>query len=128
MCSRVERCKYLEEIVGYDLCITRRKNWVNPEEPAIFPAITPEEWLVIVEADPELEIYARNGPYFARWNVPREPKGWMDLFRGDLFSKNPDPALVEKMQSVAVLLGAQVVGEEGEIYPPDGGEPFFLNS
>ncbi len=110
--------------MGYNLCITRRKNWLNPEEPAPAPAITPDEWLAIVEADSTLELYARNGPHFAYWNASREPTGWLDLFNGDLYSKNPDAALTGKMQFIAALLNAQVVGEEGEIYPEDGSEPF----
>ena len=93
--------------MGYDLHITRREYWFNKGAD-----ISADEWLNYVEIDPELSIDERNGKYFAVWKEDR----WLDWRRGEIFTKNPRRALVEKMIQIANRLNAKVQGDEGEVY------------
>ncbi|MFN2125831.1 MAG: hypothetical protein ACK2UF_22890 [Candidatus Promineifilaceae bacterium] len=54
--------------MGYDLHITRKEYWAEPGDD-----IASEEWLTLVEHDPELSLQAENGPYFAVWSTKSEP-------------------------------------------------------
>ena len=104
--------------MGYDVHITRAADWADNDGFEI-PA---EEWLRLVGQDPELELDPRNGPYFASWNGGPDPgASWLDWSGGDVFTKNPGPELLAKMESLADRLGARVQGDEGESYR--GGEP-----
>jgi hypothetical protein len=104
--------------VGYDLHITRRKDWSQTATD-----ITAEEWLAHIKRDPELLLFPENGPYFAMWNGKSDhPDPWLDWHKGCIFTKNPDPALIDKMVAIAVELQAQVQGDDGEIYR-SGHEP-----
>jgi len=97
----------------YDLHITRAKwHWDSEKQP-----ITVAEWLGIVEGDPELRLAGYNGPYFAIWNGSSEcPEPWLDWLRGEIYSKSPDDALIDKMVQIARGLGAKVQGDDGEVY------------
>jgi len=98
--------------VGYDLHITRRKNWSDRGA-----EISAQEWLALVRQDPELRLKPENGPYFALWNGPSElEEPWLDWSDGQICSKYPDAALIEKMVHIARQLGATVQGDDGEIY------------
>jgi hypothetical protein len=106
--------------MGYDLRITRADCGVNG---ASLP-IEPEEWLEVVQADPDLELVGSMGPHFVRWSGEStlvEP--WLDWSQGSVFTKNPDQALVTKMIQLAASMSARVVGEAGEAYSiaSDGG-------
>ena len=102
--------------MGYDLHITRAENWAENAG----TEITADEWLALVKSDPELSLSSDNGPYFAIWSGPsRYPDPWLDWFGGNIYSKNPDSALLQKMVSVAATLGARVQGDEGELYTGD---------
>jgi hypothetical protein len=107
--------------MGYELQITRAKHWPGSKsEP-----ITTEEWLGIVERDPELRRSGSHGAYFALWNVSAgEDSGpWLDWNDGEIFAKNPDEALIEKMVQIAKLLRATVQGDDGELYVGGGAAP-----
>ena len=110
-----------EVLMGYDLYITRAAFWAENDN----DSISPEEWLAIVADDPELTLNGdENTPYFARWSgksVHSEP--WLDWFHGNIYSKNPDQPIIQKMVEIANRLQAQVQGEEGEVY--DGSEEGF---
>ena len=104
--------------MGYDLYITRRKDWSESGHD-----ITAEEWLAYVDKDPELSLSPENGPYFAKWGgKSKYPAPLLDWFGGNIYTKNPDAALIDKMVTVAQALRAKVQGEEGEIYQ-SGSEP-----
>jgi hypothetical protein len=98
--------------MGYDLHITRRANWSdNGNDIAVY------EWIEIVKNDSELQLKPENGPYFAVWSgksTLQEP--WLDWSRGQIQTKNPDDALIDKMVSIAGKLHAVVQGDDGEIY------------
>ena len=98
--------------MGYDLHITRRKHWSLSGND-----IATAEWLAYVARDPELSLWRENGPYMARWNgKSASPDSWLDWFRGNVYTKNPDEALILKMVRIAKELEGQVQGDDGEIY------------
>jgi hypothetical protein len=98
--------------MGYDVHITRRAFWADAAD-----AISKEEWLAIVENDPELQFHPENGPVFAVWHDLDSPEAsWLDWHDGNIYSKNPDDALLEKMKQIARKLGARVQGDDGEFY------------
>jgi len=98
--------------MGYDLHITRRELWANQGND-----ITAHEWLALVKNEPDLKLEPQNGPYFVLWGGKSTLKSpWLDWTRGQIYTKNPDDALIDKMVSVAQKLGAVVQGDEGEIY------------
>ena len=104
--------------MGYDLHITRARRWDDNAD----AEIGADEWLALVQADPELTIEPDQGPFFARWSGPsRHDDPWLDWSAGNIDTKNPDSALRRKMVAVAERLGARVQGNEGEFY--DGTEP-----
>lgn len=99
--------------MGYDLHVTRADDWADNKG----HEISVDEWLRFVGEDPELRLAGYNGPYFALWSGPskyRDP--WLDWHAGNLYSKNPDKAIVEKMLQIAERLGARVQGDDGEFY------------
>src|SRR5688572_25919427 len=99
--------------MGYNLYITRAK-WHHQNEGVW---ITADEWLRYVERDPELELGGYNGDYFALWSGKSEHLDpWLDWSRGNIYSKNPDDAIVDKMVAMAKELSAKVQGDDGEIY------------
>lgn len=105
--------------MGYDLHITRAKDWSQNVE----SQISAEEWLAYVERDPELSLFPENGPHCTRWaGKSQYPDPWLNWFRGNVYTKNPDEALIEKMVAIAHELDAQVQGDDGEIYH-SGHEP-----
>lgn len=101
--------------MGYDLHITRRKCWAGKGGD-----ITAEEWLVCVQRDSELRLRPENGKCFAEWSGAKGD-GWLDWSHGQIFTKNPDEALIAKMVTIAGQFGATVQGDDGEIY--DGRNP-----
>jgi hypothetical protein len=79
--------------MGYDLHITRKQNWSDPEGPAISEA----EWRALGPADEALR--------------------WED---GEVVAKNPGKELIGRMVALARELGAKVQGDDGEIYRENG--------
>lgn len=102
-----------EVTLGYDLHITRAEFWAENEG----QEISREEWLRVVEQDPELTIDAHNGPLFANWGpVTDGYSPWFKWLEGNVYTKNPDRNTLEKMLQIATLLGATVQGDDGETY------------
>jgi len=83
--------------VGYDLHITRRKDWVGSCRD-----ISVEEWLAYVDNDPEFSLSPKDGRHFAKWSGnSKHTDPWLDWFHGNIHTKNPDEALIEKMVAIA---------------------------
>ena len=95
--------------MGYDLHITRRKSSDDPT------TITADVWLAYVRSDPELQLQPDNGPHFAIWTP--QPDAWLDWHDGEIFSKNPNQPLINKMIAIANALHATLIGDDGEPYP-----------
>lgn len=99
--------------MGYELHITRAEFWAENEG----QGIGREEWLRLVEQDPELAIDEQNGPLFANWGpVSEDYSRWFDWSEGNVYTKNPDRKSLVKMLQIAALLGATVQGDDGETY------------
>ena len=105
--------------MGYDLHITRQSYWAAKEG----PEIALEEWLAVVNSDPELtwsELNRSTSPYMADWSGPGKYPCWLDHDRGEIYTKNPTDEMTEKMVQIAKLLSAVVQGDDGEEYLEDG--------
>ena len=109
--------------MGYDLQITRKLSQFDKG-----PDITLDEWLAVVENDPELtwsESNRKTSPYKADWSGPGKYPCWLDYDLASaysisrLYSKNPTDEMIEKMVRIAKLLGGRVLGEEDEEYLGD---------
>ena len=103
-----------EDQMGYELYITRKEEWCDVEG----PTISPEEWLTVVQHDPEFTITGLHGPYpyHADWSGPGKYPCWLDHRNGNLYSKNPTDEMIDKMVQIARWLDAKVQGDEGEVY------------
>jgi hypothetical protein len=103
--------------MGYDLHITRAKFHYQNQG----AWITADEWLQYIEQDPELTLAGYNGDYFALWSGKSGyPDPWLDWFEGNIYTKNPDDPLINKMVDIAKKLSAQAQGDDGEIYTGGG--------
>jgi hypothetical protein len=115
--------------MGYELHITRAKSWAQNTK----HRISAQEWLAYVAKDPELSLSRDGGSYFVKWSGKsklNEP--WLDWRNGNIETKSPDEALIDKMVAIARELGATVQGDDGEIYqsghePPRHPQPSVLD-
>ena len=102
--------------MGYELHITRAEHWSENEG----KEISAEEWLAAVRGDRELTLVPEHGPHFARWSgASRHRDPWLDWSAGNVYTKNPDSALLRKMMHLAEQLGGRVQGDDGELYAGD---------
>ena len=112
--------------MGYDLHITRRADW-----PGDGPSITPDEWMALVTADPELRVEGYANRRLPDKSVVREPfVTWVAHSRytkqdpgsalahshGNVDAKNPDREFRCKMWRLAQALNAKVQGDDGQFY------------
>jgi hypothetical protein len=97
--------------MGYDYHITRADDWADNSG----SEITANEWLAVVDNDPELSLSGVNGPFFADWR-----DSWFDLVEGNVTTKNPDTPTLTKMLSLATHFDARVQGDDGDIYDGTG--------
>lgn len=99
--------------MGYDVHITRADHWAQNQG----REITASEWRNIIDADPDLRLAGYNGPDFAIWDGhPENDESWLDWDDGNITTKNPDDRLLRKMLEIAKRLGANVQGDDGELY------------
>ena len=100
--------------MGYDLHITRKAQWIDEDG----PSISPQEWLALLEADPELSraTDARDDELTGAWKG--QTIFWFT--DGEVRCSNPDQPMIRKMVAIAEQLGATVQGDDGEIYREDG--------
>lgn len=105
--------------MGYSVYITRRDYAHDSDGPAILLS----EWEVLIGSDSELRWEPELGEHFAVWREgPAASESWIAWDNGNLESKHPDAAMIRKMSTFAGLLGARLVGEEGESYDSEGSE------
>ena len=116
--------------MGYDVHITRAKDWLDSKK----QPIKLKEWLAYVANDPEMRLdgvaeahidgqpvltYENEG--LAVWigrsgHQEIRDMVWFDFRNGRVAVKNPSKEVLEKMKQIAAALGANVVGDEGELY------------
>jgi hypothetical protein len=112
--------------MGYQLHISRRKDW-----PDDGPSITFDEWMAVVDADPEFRLEGYVDRRLADGSVFRQPlAAWvghpglgkrdyapvLDLVHGNVSAKHPDREFRCKMWRLAQTLNARVQGDDGEYY------------
>jgi hypothetical protein len=101
--------------MGWAIHITRAEHWPDSDQ----HPITAEEWLALVEADPELTVDPRdNGPYCALWlaHWVEGDHPWFNWFKGAINTKYPDRKTLGKALEIAKHFGARVQGDDGEVY------------
>lgn len=116
--------------MGYDVHITRAKDWLDSE---LHP-ISLEEWCAYVNRDPEMrldghaeaslpngEVLRMESAGLAVWKAyaGRDANGneaWFYYYDYRIIVKNPDKGILQKMRIIASELGARVIGDEGEEY------------
>jgi hypothetical protein len=119
--------------VGYDLHITRKKNWHGFDD-EYGPEISLDEWLALVNADaemrldrfsevrlPEGQMFRVDHPSIAVWTAwshhgEAGDMAWFHHHRDNVAVKNPDREIRRKMWRLAEHLGAKVQGDDGEYY------------
>lgn len=123
-------------VAGYDVHITRRKDWSDEKG----PVITLAEWKTLVSSDPDMRLDG-----FAEITIDADQKlrmeseglavwikysrhgekgnmAWFLWSRGNITVKNPDEEIRGKMFRLAKKLKAKVQGDEGELYGEKGEE------
>ena len=100
--------------MGYDIHITRREYWADPNG----PRIDEDEWADAVDADGDLDWDERNGSLDATFGGKDGTPLWYS--EGNISTKNPSRAAIRKMYQVAEALSAVVQGDEGELYNAEG--------
>lgn len=108
--------------------ITRKEEWSDEDG----PVITLDEWLAVIDADPDLRhdgfaetptpdgnVLRIESPGLAVWTAhpdARQPGdlAWLSFNTDRITVKNPDRPFLEKLLEIATLLDASVQGDEGE--------------
>jgi hypothetical protein len=98
----------------YDLRITRKTPWTGEDG----PTISADEWLSLLDADPELSCASNPGDDSLAGAWKGETLFW--FADGEVCCKNRDEPTVRKMVSMAERLGAMVQGNDGKVYRKDG--------
>lgn len=105
--------------MGYDLHITRKEFWADED---VENSISRLEWQEYLKADSEITddpenphednyLYIRDGGNWPLWFNPR---------LGNIDTKNPEVDVIKKMVRIANALGAQVRGDDDELYDLNG--------
>lgn len=105
--------------MGYDIYITRRVHWSDNGE----PQITPDEWLAVIESDPQLiKLVGRNEeePVAQMLSPDGMAARFFRYLDGHVFVKKPTKEVLLQMIALAKILNARVIGEQDEIYLDDG--------
>lgn len=106
--------------MGYDLHITRKQDWSQEEG----PTISREEVVAYFDSIDDFQVaseYSNDGEMMFAWMGSPE-RGWVMHIddEGELLSKNPSEDLVRRLWLIAQDLGAQLHGDDGELYRQDG--------
>lgn len=100
-------------LMGVEFHITRAELWAENDD----DQISSEEWLNIINSDPELSLYPISGEFHAIWNGDgSDGKDWLDWSGGNISTKWPPTPLYRKMLQIAQELNAKVMDDNGTIY------------
>ncbi len=107
--------------MSYDIHITCRESWLDEDG----PEIDLQHWKIIVASDPSLAEFIdfdedddpEGFEFLVEWSGhPHGDKYYFDYEDCGLTVRRADEPAIEKMKQIAVLLGAKVQGDDGEIY------------
>lgn len=101
--------------MGYDLHITRKDCWAEEEDSR---SITLPEWQAYVAGDPEVIADPEN-PNEDNYVYIRAAGNWPLWFNprlGNIYTKNPEQDVIDKMVKIAQTLNARVQGDDQEFY------------
>lgn len=99
--------------MGYELHITRAPSNFFENEGC---EIGVNEFLSIVERDPELKLAGYNGPHHTVFVDEPAYGTWLDWCHGNIDSKAPSSRMILKMIDIAERLKARMQGDELEYY------------
>jgi len=102
--------------MGYDFHVTRKEYWCDETG----PEISLDEWIRYARSDGEVQPDPDN-PGDENWivvlGVDSWPLWWSTT--GEVYTKNPEDAMIQKLISIASVLNARVLGDDEEIYSTD---------
>jgi predicted transglutaminase-like protease len=114
-------------LAGYDLHITRAKDWTESKK----TPISLQEWKEFIKTDKEFrlvdaaetknaktaEVLKMQSEGMAIWADPKNKSECYFYYQeGEISVKNPEERIIDKMKIVAQKLKAKVIGDEGEEY------------
>ncbi len=101
-------------LAGYDLHVTRKKDWADKSG----PKITNSEWSEYLKSDKQIKSDKGLGKdgYVVTLASTRFPL-FFDPKNGELYTTDPDKIAIEKLIEIAKRLNARVQGDDGEFYP-----------
>lgn len=99
--------------MGYDLHVTRKVYLFDEAG----PEISLDEWIRYAHSDREIQPDPDN-PGDENWIVMLGADSWPLWWSttGEVYTKNPEDAMIQKLISVAEGLNARVLGDNDEIY------------
>ncbi len=103
--------------VAGDYHITRAEDWTETQG----AGISDREWQFSAHNDEELSSDPANGPNAFVWKAHPEGSAdaWLDWSQGNVYSSDPDPALIAKMQELAGTLRARLVADDNRVVLSD---------
>jgi hypothetical protein len=108
--------------MSYDCHITRRKHWADDEAPGALGDLRREDWLRVVETEPDLTGQPGNPDEFFWLGHPRaeDPPLWWEGDTAAIRIQSPDLETLQRAVQLARQLDAHVQGDDGEVYGDDG--------
>lgn len=99
--------------MGVEFHITRAEFWAENDD----YQISADEWLDIINSDPELSLSPESGEFHAIWNGERsDGEDWLEWFQGNISTKWPPTSLYRKMLQISQKLNAKVMDDNGTVY------------
>ena len=102
--------------MGYDLHVTRKEFWCDETG----SEISLDEWIRYALSDGEIQPDPEN-PGDENWIVVLGADSWPLWWSatGEIYTKNPEAAMIQKLISIANALSARVLGDDEEVYRTD---------
>jgi len=99
--------------VAGDYHITRAEDWTETHG----TEISEREWQSCAHNDDELSSDPANGPNAFVWKAHPEgsPEAWVDWSQGNVYSSDPDLALIAKLKELAGTLRARLVTDDNRV-------------
>ena len=99
--------------MGWELHITKRDFWADEDG----ESISREDWIEYVNSDESIVRDSNNTEDdFLFRSGNEECPIWWNPDIGEIYTKNPSEATIQKFREIAAKLGATVQDDDGEIY------------